>query len=203
MNANIKIRRISFLIMIVSLVISIILGICNQLSVLYNISLALFGSASLSYITAKVSYNSDVTRIKRKIILNIIHIQTEVKKILSEYSKTLDFWDENDFYEFYSNLNNLIDDFFRYNKIVKFEIGKEILEFIEVENILDIYNSYIQLNSDIHLVGILLENKDKNSAYEQYINCIDYAKNITDKIKVLLKNEYGKAFANINSIGLL
>lgn len=204
MSTNERIRMITFRITVVSLFAVLILGQSELKGVYYyDIALAIFGSSALSYLTAQISYNSDKRKIKRTIISNVLQTQAEVKKILSEYSKTLDYWDENDFYEVSSVLRMLIGEFFSYSKTIKFETGKEITQFIKVENIGEIYRSYINLNGEIHRVGNCLKNNSKEDAYKTYRECIELDKEIVKKIEVLLKKEYGKNFADINSIGLL
>lgn len=203
MNINEKIRGITFWITVMSLCALITLGHFKVTGVYYDITLAIFGSSALSCLTAQISYNYDIKKINRTVITNMLQIQTEVKKILSEYNKTLDYWDEKDFYEANSVLRMLIGEFFSYSKTIKFETGKDIIQFIKSKNITEIYQSYINLNGNIHIIGNLLKNDNKESAYKTYRECIELDKKIIKKIEVLLKNEYGKNFAAINSIGLL
>lgn len=225
MNANIKIRKITLFSTIVSLLLMVILdftvrnGYYNEIfvrfgcpkidldfsriQVYYDVALAIFGSSALSYLTAKISFNSDIRKIKRTVISNVLQIQAEVKKILSEYDKVLNDWDENDFYEVHSLLNKLIGEFMSYSNAIKFETGKEIAEIIKVKNILEIYKLYINLNGEIHIVGVYLKNQNRKSAYEIYIKCKEFDEEIIGKIIVLLEKEYGRKFSDINSIGLL
>lgn len=203
MSTNEKIRGITFGITMISLFALIILGYVKPISIYYDIALAILGSSALSCLTAQISYNSDIRKIKRTIISNVLQIQAEVKRILFEYDKVLDYWEEDDFYEVNSVLRMLIGEFFSYSETIKFETGKEMIQFIKVENINEIYELYININSGIHGVGNCLKNKNKEAAHKTYRECIELDKEIVKKIEVLLKKEYGRKFADINSIGLL
>lgn len=202
MSANRKIGKITFWITIVSLLVIVLQKIDNQ-SIYYDIILAIFGSSALSCLTACISYNSDIRKIKRTVITNVIQIQTKVKSILSEYSKVLDDWDENDFFKINTELFGLFDEFFSYSTTIRFETGKELAELFKFENITELYKLYADLDNGLCDIGIFLKHKKEEEAYKKYKECYEFNKEIIKKLEVLLKKEYGKHFAALNSIGLL
>ena len=70
-------------------------------------------------------------------------------------------------------------------------------------DISEIFRLYISLNGEIYMVGIYLKNLYRDDAYQQYKKCQQLDQEIVEKIKQLLKKEYGKNFSDINTIGLI
>lgn len=200
MNFNKKLFKITSLVTLVSFVFVIFF---ERNSIYYDITLAIFGSAALSCLTAIISYNFDKRRINRTVISNVLQIQKEAKKILSEYNKILDNWDEKDFYEVYLVIHKLIDEFLSFSFAIKLETGKEMVELFKTQNITQIYTLFIELNRKIYNISELLKDGKKKDAYDKYKESRDLDEEIIEIIKIVLREEYGKNFAKVNSIGLL
>lgn len=199
MSINKIIRNITGVITLISFVI--LLSLENFK--LYDIILAIFGSSALSFLTAMISYNSDIKKLNRTVIMMILQVQNEVRKILIDYNKVLTDWNEFDFQEAHAIISKHIEEFFIYTKTIKFETGKEIQNVTKMGDINEIFRLYISLNGEIYMVGIYLKNLYRDDAYQQYKKCQQLDQEIVEKIKQLLKKEYGKNFSDINTIGLI
>lgn len=168
---------------------------------IYDISLAVFGSALLALLVAMVEQYQDRKIIKRTVIRQVLKTQREIKKIMSEYAKVLDEWEAQDFREAADKIFGYIDEFYAYNNTLKFENGKWD-NYFERE-ILEIYNNFFYMAGDFRTIGTLLNNNLRNEAYSKYKECREEGKLVVDSITKVLSKEYGKNFANIESIGLL
>ena len=173
----------------------------DECGMIYDISLAVFGSALLAWLVVMVEQYQDRKTIRRTIIKNVLKIQREVKKIISEYSKSLDEWEAQDFRESADKMFGYIDEFYAYNNALKFEAGK-IGNYFESE-ILEIYSHFLDMASDFRFIGMLLDKNLKNEAYSKYKECRKAGELIVNSITKILSKEYGKDFAKIESIGLL
>ena len=171
------------------------------IEILYDISLAIFGSALLAWLVAKAEQYQDRKVIQRTVIRNILNTQREIKRILSEYCKTLDKWDAKDFRESAGKIYGYIEEFYAYNTTLKFENGKTD-NFFEME-IVDIYRIFLHIESELRFIAMLLENNLRDDAYSKYKECIEADKSIVGSINNVLSKEYGKDFAKFESIGLL
>jgi len=184
-----------------SIIIEITLRENRWYEMIYDIALAVFGSALLAWLAAKIEQYHDKKIIRRTVIMNVLKVQREIKKILSEYGKVLEQWEAQDFREVADKIYGYIDEFYAYNNALKFENGKWDNYF--GKEILEIYSNYIYLAGDIKTISTLLENNLRNEAYSKYKECRDEGKIIVEMIIKALTREYGKNFANIESIGLL
>lgn len=168
---------------------------------IYDIALAIFGSSLLAWLVAMVEQYQDRKTIRRTVIMNVLKIQREIKKIISEYAKALDGWDAQDFRGTADKMYGYIDEFYTYNNTLKFENGKWNNYF--GKEILDIYSNFLHMASNLRMIGTFLDKNLRNEAYSKYEECREEGKLIVDLIINVLSKEYGKNFANIESIGLL
>lgn len=169
--------------------------------IIYDISLAVFGSALLTWLVAIVEQYHDRKTIHRTVISKVLKAQGEIKKIISEYPKVLDDWQAEDFRESAKKILGYIDDFHAYNNTLKFENGKWD-NYFETE-ILEIYSNFLYMASDFRTISKFLDNNQRQEAYSKYKECRETSKLIVDSIIKVLSKEYGKNFAKIESIGLL
>lgn len=168
---------------------------------IYDISLAVFGSALLALLVAMVEQYQDRKIIKRTVIRQVLKTQREIKKIMSEYAKVLDDWAAPDFRASADKIVEYINEFYTYNTTLKFENGKWD-NYFERE-IVDIYNNFFYVASEFRTIGKHLDNNQRNEAYLKYKECRETSKLIVDSIIKVLSKEYGKNFADVESIGLL
>jgi len=168
---------------------------------LYDISLAIFGSALLAWLVAMAEQYQDRKIIQRTVIRNILKTQREIKKIISEYDKILDNWEPQDFREAADKIVGHIDEFYIYNNTLKFESGKWDNYF--QGEIIEIYRDFLNMASNLRIIGMFLDNNLRKDAYLKYTECIEDGKLIVDSIIKILSKEYGKDFAKVESIGLL
>lgn len=168
---------------------------------IYDISLAVFGSSLLAWLVAMVEEYQYKKNIHRNIIEKVLKMQREIKKILSEYAKVLDAWEAQDFRESAGKMFGYIDEFYAYSSTLKFENGK--WDHYYKGEIIEIYSNFFNMASDFRTIGKLLDNNQRNEAYAKYKECREDGKIIVDLIIKVLVKEYGKNFANVESIGLL
>lgn len=168
---------------------------------IYDISLAVFGSALLAWLVAIVEQYQERKMIRRTVVRNVLKTQREIKKIISEYTKFLDDWEGQDFRESADKILRNIDEFHAYKNTLKFENG-EWNNYFKKE-IFEIYNRFLHMASEFRIIGKLLDNNLRNEALSRYKKCREESKLIIDSIIKVLSSEYGKSFSDIESIGLL
>lgn len=204
MKVNRWVMKICFIIMLISLGAVIFFSVTEyDDEVMYDLGLAIFGSAALSWVTGLINFYADRRTVKRTVISNILQIQKVAKRILSEYCKLLKDWDEEDFYREADTMSRLIDDNFSYLDTLKMEMGEERRWYINGKELSEIYKSFYFLKDDIRTIGILVKNDKRDKAMELYRECRENDEKIVCSIKTMLEKEYGKNFADYNSIGLL
>lgn len=201
MNTNKKIQTVAFFTTIISLIAVILKRDSNE-TLCYDISLALFGSAAIAYCTAKITYSSEVKTTKRKIISNIWQIQKNFKKILFEYNKVINNFNAKDFENAYLEIRRLIDEFMSYSDTIKLESGKSLNEFFSLSEITSVYESFVQMNGELHMIGTLIASGNNQLVIDTYNQCMQDDKETVEIIKKILRKEYGKNFESLNSIGL-
>lgn len=202
MIKNKLLKKVAGALTIVALLIILIAnGGEERYGVIYDISLAVFGSALLAWLVAIVEQYQDRKIIHRTVIKNILKTQREIKKIISEYSKVLDNWEAKDFREAADKIREYIDEFYAYNSTLKFENGK-VDNYFRRE-ILEVYRKFLDMAIDLRKIAMFLDSNLRNDAYAKYRECEENAKGIVDLIIRILSKEYGKIFTDIESIGLL
>lgn len=202
MNTNKIIQKVTFIASVACLIAIIHVGINMDKTIWYDIVLALFGSLAVAYCTAKITYMCEIKRIRRNIISNMLQIQKNFKKILFDYRKTLDYFEKEDFETARKEIHKLIDEYMSYTDALKLETGKNINDLIQISEVVNVYASFVRMNGDLHSIGMLVEEANKQLAYTTYIQCGQDDKKTVEMIKKILRQEYGKEFESINSIGL-
>lgn len=173
-------------------------GLCEMI---YDIALAVFGSAVLAWLVAMVEQHQDKKVIRRTVVKNVLEAQREIKKIMSEYNKVLDKWEAQDFRTSANKLYGYIDEFYAYNNTLKLENGK-YENYFETE-ILEIYKGFMYVASDFRTIEKHLDNNQRDDAYSKYKDCVEASNLIVNSIIKVLSKEYGNKFASIEEIGLL
>lgn len=205
MNNNKLIQNICFVLTIISSVILVSAEIFNyELSSFFNnFFFAIFGSASISWLTALITFRSDIRDAKIDILIDSIAIY---KKMKNDFSSKIMFHTPPEIIKStYSEVNLLLERIFIKLEIYKLRSGKELLEQTNLKTIIDLCNELHNANSQLGIIHTVLSNncnKTREEIGEMQIEYDKILKTASEKISQCYKEIYGKKFAELNSITL-
>lgn len=205
MNNNKLIQNICCILTIISIVILVSAEIFNYelSSFLNNFLFAIFGSALISWLTALITFRSNIRDAKIDILIDSIAIY---KKMKNDFESKIMFYTPPEIIKStYSEVNISIERIFIKLDIYKLKSGKELLELTNLNTIIDICKELHNANSQLSLIHTMLSNncnKTRKDIGEMQIEYDKILNTVSKKISQCYKEIYGKKFAELNSITL-
>lgn len=203
MNANEKIKKYSFIIALSSIGILIYFELKNkELSSFWNNFLfSLFGSSLLSWLVARISFNSEIRRAKIEILIDLVSIHKKFRKFFDTY--ILKNTEPEVILMTYKDIHDSIDNVIEKYEHFKYQFGKDITSYTKTQTFTELCGCLLSINGELHDIYQLtkLKNLESNITKSQ-IECQNMLKDTAKLIKKAYKQEYNKDFSDINSIGL-
>lgn len=209
MLVNKRIRGItgvSSIIILGLLVVLYIEGINGKWVFIDNLLWSMMGSSVFAWLVAHITYNAECANKKRKIIIDILNIQKEVK-YLEEHMPLVDNMSPELFFECHEKIAKYIDSFYVMLNIFEYEMGSSLFNNVKLEGYTGVYNEFVIINRHIYNIGKILSESRTLEQREKVIEKLNKLWREEEKavalIEEIFKKEYGKNFAKIKSIGLL
>ena len=206
-NKRIKwVTGVSSIIILGLLVVLYIEEINDKWIFIDNLLWSMLGNSVLAWLVAQTTYDAECANKKRKIIIDILNIQKEVK-YLEEHMPLVDNMSSALFFECYEKIAKYIDSFYIMLNIFEYEMGSSLFNNVKLEGYMEVYNEFVIINRHIYNIGKLLSETRTLEQREKVIEKLNKLwreeEKVVELIKEIFKREYGKNFAKIKSIGLI
>ncbi len=206
MNANEIIKKYSFIIALITIVILTYCELANNelTSFWNNFLFSIFGSSLLSWLVARITFNSEIKKTKIDILINLVSTHKKFKTLFDTHM--LKNAPPQVIIETYNDVHHSTDIILEKFAHFKYRYGKDLTSYTKTKTFTELCSILCSINSDLHLI-YELSKKPHNKNIEDEITkwqleCQNQLKESAKLIKEIYKREYNKDFSDINAIGL-